>query len=893
MGIYNGIYSVSPNILPPQNIPLKDKLAKPTTEGEKSWGQKCLDSLETIGKSQYNSNLRLVENYEMVRGRLIPNHYFHAEGYNNLISELTAEFELPNYLRHYDIISQVVNTLSGEWQKRPDLFRVKQLGDGATNEYLRAKVEMTKQYVVQRIESEINRKLLEKGIDINKNDFASQEEAQAYQEQLTQAKQALTPQAIQKYMDTDFLTQAEIWGQHQKDFDREYFNLAEKEKIEFEDMLIADRCFRHFYITPTGYGQETWNPITTFFHKSPDIIYIEDGDYVGRILNLSINTIIDRYGHLMTKEDLDTLQGNNNEDKTKWVDSQFSWVYNNYFVPFQGFPAIDIARQGMGLLQNNGEIPFADNNFFNYVNENSYFRERLGYYFVTEAYWKTQKKLFKITYIDEETQEIVVKIVDENYIIPDYFVESIDIFAEEHDVNTYCVTEINEVWKGIKINTSIDKNLKKDLYLAIQPNDFQFKGDFNIYGSKLPVCGQVFSVRNSHSMSLVDMMKPYQIGYNVVMNQLYQLAEKEIGMFVVMDVNMFPSSKDWGGEDAWDKWMLMAKTLGLLPADTSPQNVRNSLAATGGFLPKVIDLNLAAQMVSRMNIAKFLEEQALKQVGFNAYRTGAYSATSTAQGVEQGTAASYNQTETYFTNFSNYLRRCTQMALNMAQFVQSKKEDVTFTYIKGDLNRAFVKVLGTDLLLADLGVFVVNSQENARQLEMMRRFALENNTSGLTGVDMANIIMMNSPQQIKRELEVSYNKILEQQQQAQQLKQQELEQTKQLEDAKLQQENQHFYDKLENELEKAKIAAGAAIINSDTEIPQQPDNSQNELKAQQLGESSNIQNKKIALDQAKLIAQLEFNKQKLALEQAKINASLQIQQQQTETARILKGKESK
>ena len=70
-------------------------------------------------------------------------------------------------------------------------------------------------------------------------------------------------------------------------------------------------------------------------------------------------------------------------------------------------------------------------------------------------------------------------------------------------------------------------------------------------------------------MSLVDMMKPHQIGYNVAMNQLYQISEKEIGMFVVMDVNMFPNNKDWGGQDAWGKWMLMAKAYGLLPADKS------------------------------------------------------------------------------------------------------------------------------------------------------------------------------------------------------------------------------------------------------------------------------------------------------------------------------------
>ena len=48
---------------------------------------------------------------------------------------------------------------------------------------------------------------------------------------------------------------------------------------------------------------------------------------------------------------------------------------------------------------------------------------------------------------------------------------------------------------------------------------FQFKGDNTLYGCKLPVEGRVFSDRNTKSTSLVDLMKAYQVGYNMVNNQ--------------------------------------------------------------------------------------------------------------------------------------------------------------------------------------------------------------------------------------------------------------------------------------------------------------------------------------------------------------------------------------
>lgn len=889
MGIYNPFYSASIDILPVQNVPLKEKLEKLSDDSNKTWGQKCMDALETIGKSQFTNNLKLIENYEMIKGRFIASHYFYTEGYDSTISQLAAELELPNYLRHYDIISPVINTLSGEWQKRPDLLKVRQVGDAATNEYLRTKSEMLQQYIFQKINSEIDKRLLEKGIDINKQDFSSEEEAAQYQQGVEQMRQTLTPPEIQRFMDVDFLTQAEKWGQHHLEYSREVFNLPEKEKIEFEDMLVADRCFRHFYITPTGYNQETWNPVNTFFHKSPDVLYIEDGDYVGRIFHLSLPAIIDRYGYLMNKEDLDLLNGYNKEDKTLWNDNKYNWVYENYLVPFKGYPAYDIMKNSWNRYSN-GDIPFLDNTSFNQIYDNDFYRDREGFYFVTEGYWKTQKKIFKITYLDEESGDIVVRLVDENYIIPEHFVESNQLFTDTHDINTYCVTEINETWKGIKINTGVDKNLKKDLYLAIQPNDFQFKGDFNIYGCKLPVCGQVFSIRNSRSMSLVDMMKPHQIGYNVAMNQLYQISEKEIGMFVVMDVNMFPNNKDWGGQDAWGKWMLMAKAYGLLPADTSPANINNSLAATGGFLPKVLDLNLAAQMVSRRENAIFYEQQALKQIGFNEYRLGSFNQSSTATGIQQGMAQSYSQTESHFTNFSNYLRRCHQMDLSIAQYVQGQKEDVAFTYIKSDHSRAFVKILGTDLLLSDLGVFVSNSQEHARQLEMIRQYALNNNTAGMSPVDVADVIMINSPAEIRKQLDISYKALLQQQQQAQQAQQQQLEQATAIAKEKEDREDIRQDKLLQNNLDREKIKAGVAVINSPTvEDVQIPDNG--EFNREKLNSDSSIKREKLELDRQKLKSSNDNEARKLALQQSKIAADIQIQNKETETAKILKNKD--
>ena len=872
--------------LPPQMIAKRKK--------SEDWRKINMDSLEMIGRNQHVINLKLIENYEMIKGQFIFRHYFDDAGYSDMVSQLTKEFELPSYLRHYDIISQVINTLSGEYQKRPDNFRVRGYDENTTNEYLRTKTDLLLNYVQDKINAEIDQRLIAKGLDPNKSDFNSPEEKQQYVQLVDQQRQTMTPPEIQTYMDTKWQNAAEIWGEHQLELDRQRYNLAEKEKKEFEDMLVADRCFRHFYLTGNGYEQETWNPINTFYHKSPDIDYIEDGDYVGRIFYFTIADIIDRYGHLMTKDDLESLQGDVDFTLSKDVDG-YGIQYGSV-IPYAGYPQHKVVTDTIGYNPMTSQgIPTLDSHFFANLNSDNFYLDTRGLIQVTEAYWKSQKKIGKVTYIDDETGLQLTKLVDEDFVVPQGFKEIDSKFYDTEEPGTIVWTWINEVWKGIKINFNQVQNVARDIYLEIKPLEFQFKGELNPYSAKLPVCGQLFSPRNSRSMSLVDLMKPHQIGYNVAINQLYQIMEREIGRFIIMDVNMFPAMKDWGGEKGWEKFMLVAKSLGMAPVDTSPQNTKGATGPQGGFLPRDVNLDESARMMSRAKIAEMFENMALKQIGFNSYRLGSFGTSATAGGVENGQQASYAQTETYFTNFSNYTRRCHQMNLDIAQYVQSQNQDITVTYTKSDISRAFTKLNGTELLMADLQVYVSNSQEQIRQLETLRQLAIENNTSGATIVDLANMITMNSPAEIKVQLQRSF-----QDQQARtdkqfELEQQKAQQEKELAEAQMAQEADEKQKDRDNKKEVAYIQSvgrteGTQDINGDSAPDvleyQKLSQKQNDSQTKSVQESQ-----KIELARQKLIADKEYNVKSLQIEQEKIRASETNQDKKLQMTKILKGNE--
>lgn len=731
--------------LPPQMIPLKKK--------NKKWKEDCMDALEAIGRHQFYDNARLIENYEMVKGRFIYSHYIDREDYSDVITQLSREFNIPSHLRHYDIVSPVINTLSGEWQKRPDIFRIKSNDDNAKNNFVRQKTDLLQQYLKEQIQSYVDQKAQASGLDTQSQDPQVQSQVQA-----------MTPPEIEHYMNTSWMDSGEIWAENQLEFDKQRFNLPEKEKVEFEDMLIADRCFRHFYLTPSGYNQETWNTINTFYHKSPEVQYIERGDYVGRVFFGSQSEIINRLGHKMTEDQLLILEeykrDSYNQHQGGYGENSWSGMVPNTIMPHWNFPEQHLVQNSLGFDPNNPET--IDMDILGAVGNKSNVGDHNRYMFfqITEAYWLSQRRIGKLVIADPENPigRPITMIVDESFdktLIPG--LEEIDNsfmeFGEDERINTLTWTWVNQVWQGIKINNRFT-NLKEPIYLDIKPCEFQFKGDSNIYGAKLPVCGQIFNNRNADSMSLVDLMKPHQIGYNVAMNQLYEIMQREIGRFMLFDINFIPSGKDWGGERNFEKIMLVARQLGIAPVDASPANTKQS--SFSHF--QEIDLDESARMISRTKIAEFFESRALAQVGITPQRLGTTAASESATGVEQAVNQSYAQTESYFTNFSNYKRRCMQMNLEIAQYTQSKEQDVSFMYTGSDLTRGFIQVAGTDLLLSEFGIYVVNSQEVIRQLDMLRQLFTENNTSGATPVDLATIIMSNSPSEIKAQLKTSYEK---------------------------------------------------------------------------------------------------------------------------------------
>lgn len=792
--------------LPRQQLPLKKKLEEMDKYGNSKWMKDCLDSLEALGRYQFYQNLALRDNYRIVSKEFDLKHYMDSSNYYDITSAVTQEFEVPYHLKHYDIIGKAIMMLVGEYVKKPDIFFVRASDSESTNERVRVKTQLLQSYMQQEIQKEITRKLVEMGLDPDRKEFKDEQEAQQYQEEIKQKYKELTPEGIEKYMKYDYRTSAEHWGQAVLSNDRIRFNFKELEKVEFTDMLIADRCFSHMYLTPTGYNLEYWNPINTFFHQSPEVRYVEEGDYAGRVFYMNKSQAIDRFGWRMQEEQIRMLYPKDMTDRAGNVYGEF---FNATQFPFPAYRDYANVTTSLGYDPFNntpvGNLPALTTEDLNTGFPNYQFATG-DLVQITEGYWRSQRRIGFLKTIDPETGEPISTMVDDNFVPSQFGIEelkntSVAKGLDTQPDNTVLWTWVTHIWQGCKINANFSQSVedrdRNAIYFDIKPCDFQFKGDYTPFQPKLPICGGVFNNRNAKSNSLVDLMKPYQIAYNAFMNLAYGIAQRNNGKFFIMDARVLSNFKDWGGEQAAQKAMTIAKELGWLPIDPSSSN----LAGGGQFNQFAVhDLDESDKVSRLIQLAVTFEEQGFKQIGITPQRQGQVQASETATGVTASINNSYSVTEPYFENFYNYKRRKLKMLLDLAQYVASKEKDIILTYTTSDLGNAFIKTTGTEVMLRDLGVNVDNSQDAIQDLEFAKKIALQNNTTGLPMSALISMISLKSPKDIQKALEDAEDK-LNQQKQAEQQHQQEMQQ-EQIKAAKDQQAQQQAFEAQQNQLDR-------------------------------------------------------------------------------------------
>jgi hypothetical protein len=390
-----------------------------------------------------------------------------------------------------------------------------------------------------------------------------------------------------------------------------------------------------------------------------------------------------------------------------------------------------------------------------------------GYkYVVVRAYWISKKKIGKLIYTDEMGNEQSM-LVDENY--------------KSKTIPTEISLEwgwINQWYQGIKIGPDI----------------------YHIKPYKLlpycPIIGQTFEVKNTEAKSLVDMMKPFQVIYNVCMNQLYKLLEKEVGKVQLMSIRHIPIPKDGDAQDALDVWEMEARNRGVVFVDDSPENLK-SPSSFNQYTS--LDLTRTQEIQARYTLAQQIKNECWELIGMSRQRLGSVQASESATATNTAITQSYAQTEPLFVAHEYIMGQLYQAIIDAALYIEAKKPQSTISYITNQGESAFVSVNGTDLRFRDLKVYLTNRPEDREAFNEIRGLSQAVIQNGGSLHDVIELYSTNSLRQMKKVFKTLKERQEEIQNQQLQQKQQELEQQQQLGQAQLQLQMQQQAEKIANE----------------------------------------------------------------------------------------------
>ncbi len=756
----------------------------PTSKKNKGWKKATMDALESEGIRQMSKNYIFADARKMTQGEFtykavnIDDNPMGLPWFDKAIRKLREDVGIPTYIKHFDFIGIIVNAITSTYGDMDDLYRVESFDEYSTNEYIRARTEKLHEYAKAVFKAEIDRMLIERGFNPEKQDFQSEEEKQQYLTELDAQVKALTPSEIEKNLSKNFKVQATEWANNVLQADAKRFNLEQEDKKALTDYILTGRFFRHYKVGFDYYDIERWLPEETFFSQDVDCEYPQDLDYVGRITSMSISQVLQRYGHLMTTKEQEVVGNywNQTSDYKDRGDSTGGSFIDNVFpkasvVPFHNYYDHQANLQmeaalGVPLGQTmnpDGSVdrswmPREDNEYitpFNSGQYSAYLREdidvRQDTIRVMDVYWRSMKRLGILVYensvggieIEMTTDELLTDFLSENEIkkLKTISLDELQQAINQNRIfdykNTISYHYVPEIWHGIKIKGN-SATVTEDVYLDVRPLDYQIKGDSKFYQVRIPVGGIITN-------SVITKILPYQQLHNICMNQNTELLEKELGVFFTFDITGLPSSyQDETTEESLYRVREAIKDTGLFGLDLSRQNTQNNPTYPNVFQRQ--EVVFATQVQYRQQMAEYYKQEAFNQVGITPQLLGAPNKYVTAEGVQQGAQASYALINGLIETFNTAKAKSNELHIAIAQFCETNGKDTTRISRKGDGEIAFIDILAEDpelFPLRTLSIAPVVNTKDRKVVQTIQQIVMNDNT---IDKDIADVIeIMTNP----------------------------------------------------------------------------------------------------------------------------------------------------
>lgn len=447
---------------PLQRIPWADKV-----DQEKQWFKNnveyyvSLSNFNFDGTGPTRKDLRLL--YQVY------NNQFPAKWFTHITDPLSARNpahkKFPAKIRPVSILRTNIDLLLGEYPKRPFVYQVTNMGEDGYNRY------------TDGLKTAITTNLTQH--------FVSMAQQQSGQQNVPGLDQVELPQSIKDKFASTYKDAIAIKGQHWLRRALSEYRIREEFLRGFKDWLIAGRVCTYKGIKHGTFFYERVSPLNLDYDKSPDQIYIEDGEWAVCRRLYTLSDVVDWFYDQLKDEQLHDLENR----------SQY-------------------------------KSPIA---FFQYLQETydrDTFTGKIAVYHVT---WKGKKLVKVVSYPDPVTGKLQQQEHDEDYIINTEIGEKLE--------KTMWVNEVYEGWR-----------VGDNIYTSLQPIPCQRNEMNNSSACKLPYNGRNYSDLHTENISVMETGLPFQQMYTIVNYVLEKTIAKSKGKIMQIDKNSIPNKDGWDDE---------------------------------------------------------------------------------------------------------------------------------------------------------------------------------------------------------------------------------------------------------------------------------------------------------------------------------------------------------
>lgn len=539
------------------------------------------------------------------------------------------------------------------------------------------------------------------------------EEQARYQEAL-QSGEIMTPEQIQKYISKDYKDIAEITAYHSLNYLKNKLNITHEFFKGWRDALIGGEEIYYVGIVNGEPCLQRINPIYFDYDSdTSDLEFIHEAQWCCYEMIMSLTEVYDRLYDKMSEKQLNELL-DMMDDRSK------------------GGVTPEVRKTSL-------DYPHIKTHSINGFSSNPF--EEADNIHVWHCCWKSLKKIGFVNIINPETG------MPEEYQVDETYKET----GNELDVEWKWIIE---VWEGYRIG--------QDIYVGIQPVEYQHISADNPNAQRLPYTGVIYNNTNSRPRSLVSMMKPLQYMYIVLWYRLELAMSRDKGKVVTMDITQIPKSMNIDVA----KWMHYLSALGV--NFVNPYEEGWDIPGREGGKPSqfnqisALDLTMSNTIDQYINLMDKIESMLSEISGVSKQREGSISSNELVGNVERSVVQSAHITEPWFWVHNQVKKECLTMLLDTAKHAW-KDNKTSIQYVLDDATRAFL-TLSDDFFYEDMDIFVEDTTKNQQQIEALKNLMQPAMQNGASLLDIAEIITMDNVTMIRSKLEEIEQKRMEQQQ---------------------------------------------------------------------------------------------------------------------------------